>query len=419
MPPALHSIQDETSVTVAGEVFLSMLPSHDALLDDAQPGRAVHALFAENLDIPGVVVLDQAGQLAGAISRSRFMELQSQPFWGDIHHARPLSSFMARFFAAPLVMPEQERVDVAAERALGRADRLFSEPLVLQKQDGRYVLLESQVLLSALTRVYAAQYRCLQDAQDSLVQAEKMASLGNLVAGMAHEINTPLGVGITAISYLQDRATHFQGVLAAGNVKKAELQNMLAAVVESSQLGLQNLHRAADLVRSFKQVAVDQASEARRLFNLAEVLQEAVTSLKPAIKQAGVTVAISAPAALLVDSYPGALIQVVTNLVMNAIHHAFPEKRAGHVQLSVTDQPENWVAISVEDNGQGIAPENLDRIFEPFFTTRRGRGGTGLGLHIVYNIVRSRLGGRIEVSSAPGQGATFLVTMPASARMSA
>lgn len=399
-------------------IGLDHLPSHSVTIHDTVAGRALKTLFAEHAEVPGVIVTDEHGALVGAISRSRFMELQSQPFWRDIYHKRPVSTFIEQCFDQPLVLAETERVDVATERALQRPGKQFSEPLVIHRRDGSYALLETQVVLTALTRVYAEQNRRLQTAQDSLVQSEKMASLGNLVAGIAHEINTPLGIGVTAISYLQDRVQAFQGVFAAGNVKKADLQNVLAAVLESAQLGLQNLHRAADLVRSFKQVAVDQTSEARRQFDLAEVLQEALTSLKPAIKRTRITVQLDVPSCLTLDSYPGALVQVVTNLVMNAINHGFTAEQVGKINLHARVLANDQVEIGVIDDGMGISPENLSKIFEPFFTTKRGQGGTGLGLHIVYNIVASTLRGRIDASSVLGQGARFLITIPLSAEAS-
>lgn len=388
------------------------LASHDLAVGEETTGRGAQTLFARHAELPGLIVLDISGTLVGVLSRSRFMALYSKPYWSDLYGARPIASFADQLPTPLLILPENTRIDMATRMALQRPSKLFSEPVVVQREGGRYGLIESQVLLSALIRIYAEQYRCLVETQDSLVQAEKMASLGNLVAGVAHEINTPLGIGITAVSYLQDRAATFEAVLESGALRKSDLQAFVATVKDSASMALQNLHRAADLVRSFKQVAVDQTSEGRRSFELGAMIDEVLTSLKPALKRSRIQAVLEPSDPVMMDSYPGALAQIITNLVMNALTHAFAPEAPGLVRVSVCPLGSAQVMVVVSDNGQGILPEHLNRIFEPFFTTRRGRGGTGLGLHIVYNRVRSTLGGKIEVVSQPGQGTTFTMTLP-------
>jgi signal transduction histidine kinase len=245
----------------------------------------------------------------------------------------------------------------------------------------------------------------------SLVQAEKLAALGSLVAGIAHEINTPLGIALTSASLLSEETRQFSGRVESGAVKKSDLQQFLRVTRESTSLILGNAERAASLVHSFKQVAVDQTSEARREFDLAQYIDEVIDSLRPKFKRTPIRVVNDCPRDIRVDSYPGAVAQIVTNLLLNALIHAFNETQSGQFQISAQLNGRN-VKLCFADDGRGIGPEHLSRIFEPFFTTRRGAGGTGLGLHIVYNIVTKRLGGHIEVESEPGQGTRFTLTLP-------
>ncbi|WP_174875497.1 sensor histidine kinase [Vogesella oryzae] len=258
-------------------------------------------------------------------------------------------------------------------------------------------------------------YRQLLETQDSLIKTEKLASLGSLVAGVAHEINTPVGITLTAASHLSLATGQINNQFSSGQIKKSDLQDYLLNAQESSDLILANAERAANLIHSFKQVAVDQTSEARRTFELNEYLNEIITSLRPKLRRTQVQVVIDCPDKLEMDSYPGALSQVVTNLVMNALLHAYDDKQAGTISLHASLQNDKQVQLVISDDGKGIAPENMVHIFEPFFTTKRGSGGSGLGLHIVFNIVFKRLGGKIDVASTPGEGTRFSMVLPCSA----
>jgi len=255
-------------------------------------------------------------------------------------------------------------------------------------------------------------YQRLVQTQQTLVESEKMASLGGLVAGVAHEINTPVGISLTTASHLAQITEKISLELETGSIKKSDFQNYLHTAQECCELILSNAERAANLIHSFKQVAVDQTSEARRDFQLEDYLQEIITSLRPKFKRTQITVSIECESDLLMDSFPGALSQVVTNLLVNALTHAFDEGQAGQINIVARHASAGMVDLSIHDNGKGIAAENMGKIFQPFFTTRRASGGSGLGLHIVYNIVRQRLGGHIEVESEIGQGTTFSITLP-------
>lgn len=242
----------------------------------------------------------------------------------------------------------------------------------------------------------------LQKAKSSLVQSEKMASLGGLVAGIAHEINTPVGNTLAAVSQLEREAILLKELFEGGKMKKRDLETYLETTQEGFTLMQTNIRRASELIQSFKQVAVDQTSEERRVFNLKSYLEEVVLSLRPRLKRTRHTIKILCPDGVVLDSYPGALAQVVTNFIMNALIHAYDEGDAGQMCLEVAQLPQEQISLIFSDNGKGIPHEFLTKVFDPFFTTKRGAGGTGLGLHIVFNIVVNTLEGSLTVESEPG-----------------
>jgi PAS domain S-box-containing protein len=251
----------------------------------------------------------------------------------------------------------------------------------------------------------------LTSAQKQLVESEKMAALGGLVAGIAHEINTPVGIGVTAASHLEARTQALRDAYQDGRLGRSDLESYLSVCAESTRMILSNLERAAALIRSFKQVAVDQSSEQRRVFRLRAYLDEVLLSLRPRLKNTGHVVTVACDPELTMDSYPGAVSQIVANLVLNSLLHAFAPGQAGRIDIAATLEADT-VRLVYADNGQGMAPGLVEKIFEPFFTTRRGRGGTGLGLHILYNLVTQRLHGTVACHSAQGQGATFTMLLP-------
>lgn len=251
----------------------------------------------------------------------------------------------------------------------------------------------------------------LRRAQRQLVESEKMASLGGLVAGIAHEINTPLGIGVTSVTFLEERLNGVESLYESGTFKRSDLEKFLRVARESIQATLGNLRRAADLVQSFKQVAVDQTSEVRRTFEMREYVEEVLQSLRPRWKRTRHTVEVNGGEGLAVDSFPGALMQVLTNLITNSLVHAFEEEETGRIAIDISEE-EDFVRLVYSDNGKGMTEEQRRRIFDPFFTTRLGQGGSGLGMHIVYNLVTRKLGGTIACESAPGEGAVFTLILP-------
>jgi signal transduction histidine kinase len=253
----------------------------------------------------------------------------------------------------------------------------------------------------------------LRDAQQSLVDAERLAALGGLVAGVAHEVNNPIGISLTVASSLAGRCSTFAEELSSGApLRRSRLEEFIARNRDAAQQLVANLQRAAELIQSFKQVAVDRSHAERREFDLREATDQIVASLRPALKKSRTTVSIDVPGQIKLDSYPGAYGQVLTNLFLNAVHHAFPGEREGTIALAAKAPDDDHIEITIADNGVGMTSEVLRQAFDPFFTTRRNAGGTGLGLHIVYNLITQKLGGRLTLESKPGHGTTFRMTLP-------
>lgn len=259
--------------------------------------------------------------------------------------------------------------------------------------------------------------RNLRTTQRELIEAGKMAALGELVAGVAHELNTPIGNGLMAASTLNDVVREFERAMHSG-LRRSMLDEFVNQSRTAAQILVRNLQRAAELVSSFKQVAVDRTSSQRRSFDLGEMVQEILVTLHPTLKRTPHQISMQVLAGIQLDSYPGPLGQVLTNLINNAVTHAFDSGAAGTILISASASDER-VQLQVSDNGKGIPPALRERIFHPFVTTRLGRGGTGLGLHIAYNIVTNLLGGRLTVHSEPGQGTRFEIWIPKQAPLTA
>lgn len=260
--------------------------------------------------------------------------------------------------------------------------------------------------------IYVAKLNRVLDAtREELIRKDKLAALGGLVAGVAHEINTPLGVAVTAASLAADRLRDVDEAFVAGTLRRQDLAHGLAQAQEAARLTLGNLRRAADMVANFKQIAVDQTSEARRSVALGPYVREVVASLGPLYRRTPHRVLVEVAADVELTTLVGAVSQVCTNLVQNALMHAFPSGAPGTVTV-VVDRDERGALLQCRDDGVGMDPQVLRRIYEPFFTTLRGRGGSGLGMHIVHNLVTDLLGGAIDVASTPGAGTTVTIRLP-------
>lgn len=252
----------------------------------------------------------------------------------------------------------------------------------------------------------------LNAAQQNLIDAERMAALGGLVAGVAHEVSTPIGISLTISSSFARHSEIFASEMNSNApLRRSQLDEFVRMARDAGQQLTSNLQRAAELIQSFKQVTVDRSSAEHRQFDLRETTNQIVASLHPALKKMPVTIAIDIPDKLIVDSYPGFYGQILTNLILNSVGHAFPEERQGTIRISASTCGEDTIKLVFADDGVGMTPEVQRKAFDPFFTTRRNEGETGLGLHIVYNLVVKQLGGSIQLESKPGQGTTFHIVM--------
>lgn len=247
--------------------------------------------------------------------------------------------------------------------------------------------------------------------QEYLIQSEKMAALGGLVAGVAHEVNTPVGVGVTAASHLKQITDQFRERFTTGTMRRQDLHEYLQDTAEASDILLKNLERASQLIKSFKQVSVDQSNETPRRFKVKQYLDEILLSMNPRLKKLRHTVGVECAEDLEIDGYPGAFAQIVTNLVMNSLIHAYEPDMAGSMHI-VMFREQDSIKMIFSDDGKGIPTDVLPKIFDPFFTTKRGAGGTGLGLFVIYNIVVKQFGGSISCDSEPGQGTIFTIQFP-------
>ncbi len=251
----------------------------------------------------------------------------------------------------------------------------------------------------------------IRERTRELVQTEKMASLGEMVAGVAHEINTPIGITITAATHMKKNTKDLSVKLGKNEMKKSDLDSYIENMMESTDIIFKNLYTASELILSFKQVSADRQSKIKRVFNVKEYMNEIILSLKPSYKNTKHKIILEIEDNININSYPGSFSQIITNLIKNSLIHGFEGIDEGEIKINVTHKNE-FVILEYYDNGIGMTAENLKKIYEPFFTTKRGAGGTGLGMNIVYNIIKSNLKGAITCESSPQKGIHFTIVIP-------
>jgi len=288
-----------------------------------------------------------------------------------------------------------------AEKEITELNQNLEEKVVNRTQALRD---SNQELLDALEQVH--QY------QSQVIQSEKMASLGQMVAGVAHEVNTPIGLGVTASTMLSDKIVEITQALSDQTLSAKKLQRFLEESKENTDIIYRNLSRAADLISSFKQVAVDQTADNIRKIEVGSFLKEIILSLHPTLKKANHEIVINCDDNLSIKTKPGPINQIIINLIMNSLIHGFKDIDNGRIVINV-ECSNNKCKINYFDNGHGIEEKIKQKIFDPFVTTRRGEGGSGLGLHLVYNLVTQALNGNIDVESQLGEGAEFIIEFPA------
>mgnify|MGYP000069184766 FL=1 len=251
----------------------------------------------------------------------------------------------------------------------------------------------------------------LKATQKELIQKEKMASLGGLVAGIAHEINTPLGICVTGVSHLQEEYRIIKKTVASNTLTEAKLMDFFEDMEEVLTILATNTQRGASLVNSFKQVAVDQSSNEIRNINFHQYIDEIILSLRPTLKRTQIVINVECDVGLEVSVNAGAISQIFTNLILNSVKHGFSDSAKGSILIEAYEKNSN-IILRYRDNGVGIDDKALGFLFEPFYTTKRGEGGSGLGTHLVYNLVTSSLKGKITVKSQVGKGLAYLIKFP-------
>jgi signal transduction histidine kinase len=324
----------------------------------------------------------------------------------------PLQQIMTAMRAITLGEYDREVQGTSARDEVGamaRAVEVFRENAIAKRRTEDELRTSKEKAESALLE--------LNTAQQNLIDAERLAALGGLVAGVAHEVNNPIGISLTVASSLARRTEMFEAELRSeGALRRSQLEDFVRTSRDASQQLVANLHRAGELIQSFKQVAVDRSHAERRQFSLGEATDQIIASLRPVLKRAPIALSVDVPEGLIIDGYPGSYGQILTNLFLNAVNHAFNDGRSGTISISARARGHDDVELNFADNGAGMTPDVQRQAFDPFFTTRRNEGGTGLGLHIVYNLVTQQLGGRMMLESRPGQGTTFRIIMPRTAK---
>lgn len=421
-----HSLNSLTTESRVGDLFL-----FDCMVDGRTTGNSVADFLRTSPDLPGVII-QSASSLIGVISRRRFLEHMSHQFGRDLYLSRPITVLSQRITDEVLQVDATDRIDHTARRALQRPAEIAYEPILVDLRDGGHRLLSVDLLLQAQSHIlalaiqekeillrdveiHASQLQKtlqeLRQAQDRLIQSEKMAALGQLVAGVSHEINTPIGVALTAASHLREQANKIQQVYSSGAMRKSDFQQFMDVVAESTTMVNSNIQRASKLIQSFKQLAIDQTSEQVRAFDLKRFIDELLMSLSPQLKKTPHRIEVLCPPDIRMRTFAGALAQVLTNVVMNAVMHAFGADQTGLIRI-VAEPRDERVVLCVSDDGNGMSQEVLAKIYDPFFTTKRNEGGTGLGLHLVYNIVTKKLKGSIDCASQINSGTNFMVSLP-------
>ena len=318
--------------------------------------------------------------------------------------ALTIGGVLAWVITASIIKPLQSAVEIATDVAAGK----LSPSVPCAGND------ELTELMQALKEMII----CISVAQEHLREAarsERLAALGSMVAGVAHELNTPIGNSLVVATHLIDSSNKVSDAIKIG-LKRSTFEQYMDDVSQSSDILRRNLNKAAELISGFKQVAVDQTSVRRRQFDLAEMVAEIVMALGPAMRKKPYVVEQMIPEGIQLDSYPGPLGQILTNLINNAVLHGFDGQGEGTIKLCASsDSDSGNVTISVIDNGRGIPQEVLPRVFDPFFTTKLGAGGSGLGLHICHHLATTVLGGHIEVQSSIGAGTCFTLVLPCQA----
>lgn len=342
-------------------------------------------------DQPLVKLIEDIGQISQ--SKNYTLELASQPYKELDILAKNINVLLLRTDKHINKIIDDHQYALSQNQAL--ENRLSARTDALKESN--------QELLSTLEK--------LHEFQGQLVETEKMASLGDMVAGIAHEVNTPIGLGVTASSLLSDKLNEIKVAFEDKTLKSSQLKKFLTDGVENVSIIFRNLERAAKLISSFKKVAVDQSNAESSTFNVHDLLEEILLTLSAKLVSSNVTVSLICPEELNIRSKSGPINQILINLILNSIYHAFEEVEHGKITINVMNLSDQ-LHINYSDDGQGIDNAMKAKIFDPFTTTKRGSGGSGLGMHLVYNLVTQALDGHIVLDNEPEHGVSFDITFP-------
>lgn len=410
----LGTIGQEITTKLDAPSVFAVLERHVHALLDAR-SFAVYLIDADGLTMSSVFDVEHGQHLPPHRIR---LDAEESNAARALRERRELLVDLAPDGSDPSQVPGTMRTLSALFAPLTVGDRVLGVMTIQSPQQNAYGEMERLVFrtLSAYTAIAldnARAYSDLGDAQKQLAAQEKLAALGALVAGVAHELNTPIGNSLLMAGTLQNKTDEMEAAMSTNTLRRSSLVRYFDEARQAAQLIHRGLQTAAGLVASFKQVAVDRTSEQRRVFDLAVTVTDIVATMMGLVRKSGHRVEIDIPHGLEIDAYPGPLGQVLSNFINNALLHAFENSsREGVMRIQAHATDPGWLALEFSDDGQGIAPELLHRVFEPFFTTKLGRGGTGLGLSISYNIVEQLFGGHLRVQSSPGQGTRFIMDLP-------
>ncbi len=279
-------------------------------------------------------------------------------------------------------------------------------------QDALAILKNKDTELMNSKRKIENDFSILQKMQEELIEKEKMAALGSLVAGVAHEVNTPVGVAIASVSYCKDEIKKLKKLYKTDKLSEEELEMFLNAADESTQIIQNSLSQAARLIQSFKQISVDQNIDDMRTIDIHQYIKDIITTFTNQFKKTGINIVIDCPKELIINTYPGSLSQIFNNLLLNVLKHAFDIGQTGNIKIKINLENNKLLHIVFTDDGKGMEDKIKKQAFEPFVTTGRNKGGSGLGLNIVYNLVVHRFGGNIALNSSKNNGCQFFITFP-------
>ncbi|MEO0980609.1 MAG: HAMP domain-containing sensor histidine kinase, partial [Pseudomonadota bacterium] len=325
---------------------------------------------------------------------------------------RPLTDIVA-YLSTPRLIEHPPETELMP----GREDEIgiLASSLQSMVQRRHHDLQKIQEYQTNLEELVARRTEQLKLVQEELIQADNLAALGALVAGVSHELNTPLGNALMAATTINDSTDQLKTELDQQSLSKETLENEIKRISETANIIEKTLGRARELVGNFRQVAVDRQSEKKRAFNFDHIIRETLATLQPTLKKTSFNLDLNLKADVVIEGYPGAVSQVLSNLVENAIKHGYEGRSTGDIkiQTSVLDERGgNKILLSCRDFGVGIPEKNLKKVFEPFFTTKFGKGSSGLGMAICYQLVTEALNGSMSVTSKVGSGTEFSIEIP-------